>query len=81
MSENVCEDLKKAMSDAKPAFYIPNIDHHVRIVSKEDLILEQILRNQLLIMRNYRKNCDIKSQKLFQEAINATQNLLNGEII
>ena len=80
MSDDIRKDLKKAMSDAKPAFYVPDVDHHVRIVSKEDLILEQILRNQLLIMRNYRKNCDIKSQNSFQEAINSTQELLNGEM-
>lgn len=80
MSNNVCEDIKKAMNDTKSAFYVPNIDHHVRIISKEELMMEQILKNQLLIMRNYRKNCDIKSQNSFQEAINKTQELLNGEM-
>lgn len=80
MSDNVCEDLKKGINDTKPAFYVPTIDHHVRIVSKEGLMMEQILRNQLLIMHNFRKNCDIKSQKSFQKAINETQELLNGEM-
>lgn len=80
MSDKVREDLKKAMCDTKPVFYMPNIDHQVRFISKNDLILAQILKNQLLIMHNYRKNCDIKSQNSFQEAINSTQKLLNGEM-
>lgn len=67
------------MSDTKPNFYVPEIDSSVHIISKEELMMAQILKNQLLIMHNYRKNCDIKSQNSFQKAINETQELLNGD--
>lgn len=81
MNDNVCKSTKKTISDAEPVFYMPEIDSSVHIISKEELMMAQILKNQLLIMHNYRKNCDIKSQNSFQEAINETQNLLYGEMI
>ena len=80
MSNNANDDLKMAINDAKPAFFIPGVDHHVRIVSKEEVFMRQILKNQLLIMDSVRRNCDIRSQNAFQEAINETQKLLNGDL-
>lgn len=79
MSDNVCEDIKKAMNDTKSTFYVPDMDHHVRIISKEELILEQILKNQLLIMKKLQMDLDIYEKDFFSDAINATKTLLNGE--
>ena len=73
MSDNMCEDTK-------PAFYVPAVDHHVQIVSKQDLILEQILKNQLLIMQKLQMDLDIYEKDFFSDAIDMTQNLLNGEM-
>lgn len=80
MSDNVCDDIKKAMSDTKPAFYVPTIDHHVRIESKEELIMTQILKNQLLIMQKLQMDLDIYEKDFFEDAIKETQELLNGEM-